>query len=208
MRAVVRHLSWATWGTASPAPRSGSGLVDQAQEPVPGRAGRIRRGWSTSRRWWRGRPAGDCAAQPPTGWTTSQRQHLGIRARTPRRQEAIRALVFGGEEAGVPMRSRTLQRAVFDRAAEAVGLDGLTPQRCAIPLPSWRSPQPTSRLFSRCVGHESATTTLDLHGHLFPDRLDTVVDAMDTARIVALEASGTCWDETQRDVITFLPLSR
>lgn len=31
--------------------------------------------------------------------------------------------------------------------------------------------------------------TLDLYGHLFPDRLDTVADAMDTARTLALGAS-------------------
>jgi hypothetical protein len=32
------------------------------------------------------------------------------------------------------------------------------------------------------LGHESATMTLDLYGHLFPDRLDVVADAMDAAR--------------------------
>jgi integrase len=41
--------------------------------------------------------------------------------------KASDALVFGGEKAGTPMRSRTFQRAVFDEAAAAVGLDGLTP---------------------------------------------------------------------------------
>jgi predicted transcriptional regulator len=39
------------------------------------------------------------------------------------------------------------------------------------------------------LGHKSATMTLDLYGHLFPDRLDTVADAMDAARTVALEAA-------------------
>lgn len=36
------------------------------------------------------------------------------------------------------------------------------------------------------LGHKSATMTLDLYGHLFPDRLDEVADAMDAARTAAL----------------------
>ena len=39
------------------------------------------------------------------------------------------------------------------------------------------------------LGHKSATMTLDLYGHLFPDRLDTVADAMDAARTVALNVA-------------------
>jgi len=31
------------------------------------------------------------------------------------------------------------------------------------------------------LGHKSATMTLDLYGHLFPDRLDEVADALDLA---------------------------
>jgi hypothetical protein len=36
------------------------------------------------------------------------------------------------------------------------------------------------------MGHKSATMTLDQYGHLFPDRLDVVADAMDAARSSAL----------------------
>ena len=36
------------------------------------------------------------------------------------------------------------------------------------------------------LGHKSATMTYDLYGHLFPDRLDVVADAMDAARSAAL----------------------
>jgi integrase len=32
------------------------------------------------------------------------------------------------------------------------------------------------------MGHKSATMTLDQYGHLSPDRLDVVADAMDAAR--------------------------
>ncbi len=35
------------------------------------------------------------------------------------------------------------------------------------------------------LGHKSATMTLDLYGHLFPDRLDVVADAMESARQLA-----------------------
>ena len=31
------------------------------------------------------------------------------------------------------------------------------------------------------LGHKSATMTLDLYGHLFPDQLDQVADALDSA---------------------------
>ena len=38
------------------------------------------------------------------------------------------------------------------------------------------------------LGHQSATMTLDLYGHLLNDQLDEVADAMDAAR--AAEASA------------------
>jgi len=41
------------------------------------------------------------------------------------------------------------------------------------------------------LGHESATMTLDLYGHLFPDRLDVVADAMDAARATTKRATRT-----------------
>jgi hypothetical protein len=31
------------------------------------------------------------------------------------------------------------------------------------------------------LGHKTATLTLDLNGHLFPDRLDDLADRMDAA---------------------------
>lgn len=36
------------------------------------------------------------------------------------------------------------------------------------------------------LGHKSAAMTLDIYGHLFPDRLDEVADAMDAARRASL----------------------
>jgi integrase len=37
------------------------------------------------------------------------------------------------------------------------------------------------KVVQRMLGHKSATLPLDLYGHLFPDRLDVVADAMDAA---------------------------
>ena len=41
-------------------------------------------------------------------------------------------------------------------------------------------------MVQQMMGHKSATMTLDQYGHLFPDRLDVVADAMDAARSSAL----------------------
>ncbi|OLT25900.1 integrase [Nocardiopsis sp. CNR-923] len=38
------------------------------------------------------------------------------------------------------------------------------------------------------LGHATATMTLDRYGHLFPDRLDEVAEAMDAARSRVLAA--------------------
>lgn len=100
---------------------------------------------------------------------------------------APETLVFGGEKAGAPMRSRTFQRAVFDQASAAAGLDGLTPHALRHTAASLAIAAGADiKVVQQMLGHKSATMTLDLYGHLFPDRLDTVADAMDTARTLAL----------------------
>jgi hypothetical protein len=38
---------------------------------------------------------------------------------------------------------------------------------------------------TQMMGHKSATMTLDLYGHLFPDRLDVVAEALDAATVKA-----------------------
>ena len=40
------------------------------------------------------------------------------------------------------------------------------------------------------LGHATATMTLDRYGHLFPDRLDEVAEAMDAARVKALATAA------------------
>lgn len=45
------------------------------------------------------------------------------------------------------------------------------------------------KVVQQMLGHKSATMTLDLYGHLFPDRLDVVADALETARDAAIEGA-------------------
>ncbi len=47
------------------------------------------------------------------------------------------------------------------------------------------------KVVQRMLGHKSATMTLDLYGHLMPDRLDVVADAMESARTAALASRVT-----------------
>jgi integrase len=42
------------------------------------------------------------------------------------------------------------------------------------------------KVVQQMLGHKSATMTLDQYGHLLPDRLDVVADAIDAARAAAL----------------------
>lgn len=44
------------------------------------------------------------------------------------------------------------------------------------------------KVVQQMLGHKTAAMTLDLYGHLFPDRLDLVADAMDAARTSVLGA--------------------
>jgi integrase len=119
------------------------------------------------------------------------------------------ALVFGGEKAGTPMRSRTFQRAVLDQAAIAVGLDGFTPHMLRHTAASLAIAAGADvKVVQQMLGHKSATMTLDLYGHLFPDRLDTVADAMDTARTVALEAAAGAETGRRRDTGSVVTLRR
>jgi integrase len=119
------------------------------------------------------------------------------------------ALVFGGEKAGTPMRSRTFQRAVFDEASAAVGLDGLTPHALRHTAASLAIAAGADvKVVQQMLGHKSATVTLDLYGHLFPDRLDTVADAMDAARTVALKVADEAGTGHRRDTAPVVPLRR
>ena len=58
------------------------------------------------------------------------------------------------------------------------------------------------------LGDKSAIMTLDLYGHVFPDRLDTVADAMDAARTVALDVAAGAGTGRRRDTAAVVTLPR
>ncbi|MEX5721625.1 tyrosine-type recombinase/integrase [Geodermatophilus maliterrae] len=91
-------------------------------------------------------------------------------------------LVFGSR-ASTPLRVQNFRRDWFDRAADAVGLSGLTPHElrhtaASLAIASGASVKGVQSM----LGHASAQMTLDRYGHLFPDELDAVADRLDAAR--------------------------
>jgi hypothetical protein len=50
--------------------------------------------------------------------------------------------------------------------------------------------------------------TLDLYGHLFPDRLDTVADTVEAARTVRLNVAAEAGTGRRRDSAAVVPLRR
>ncbi len=123
-------------------------------------------------------------------------------------------LVFIGPRGGV-LRAQTFQRAALVPAAEEMGLcvrkvdaEGrpVSVKRGRVAVPVYTkhfhphefrhtaaslaiAAGADVKVVQRMLGHKSATMTLDLYGHLFADRLDTVADAMDAARQVELDTT-------------------
>lgn len=88
---------------------------------------------------------------------------------------------------GDTLRVANFRARYFDRAAVAVGLDGLNPHALRHTAASLAIASGADvKVVQTMLGHAKASMTLDLYGHLFPDRLDVVADAMDTARVAAL----------------------
>ena len=77
-----------------------------------------------------------------------------------------------------------------------------TPQRRS------RSPAGADvKVVQQMLGHKTATATLDRYGQLSPDRLDTVAEAMDAARTVALNVAAEARTGHRRDTATVRLLS-
>jgi integrase len=73
-------------------------------------------------------------------------------------------------------------RWVFDPAAIAVGVDGLTPHELRHTCASLAITAGANvKVLQTLLGHKTATLTLDRYGHLFPDDLDRIADAFDVA---------------------------
>jgi len=80
------------------------------------------------------------------------------------------------------LRVRNFRRNVFDPAVARVGPAGLHPHELRHTAASLASASGADvKVVQMMLGHKTATMTLDLYGHLFPDRLDVLADRMDSA---------------------------
>jgi integrase len=90
-------------------------------------------------------------------------------------------LVFTGKRGGV-LRNLNFRRDVFDAAATAAGLPGLTPHELRHTAASLAVASGANvKAVQRMLGHASAAMTLDVYADLFEDDLDGVADRLDEA---------------------------
>ncbi|MGW5110577.1 tyrosine-type recombinase/integrase [Nocardia sp. NPDC004123] len=83
-------------------------------------------------------------------------------------------------------------RWVFDSAAVAAGITGVVPHGLRHTAASLAiSAGANVKVVQRMLGHKTATLTLDLYGHLFPDDLDTVAAAMNAGALTAADELRT-----------------
>jgi integrase len=83
-------------------------------------------------------------------------------------------------------------RWVFDPAAKAVGLAGLTPHELRHTCASLAIAAGANvKVLQTLLGHKTATLTLDRYGHLFPDDLGRIADALDEAAEITADALRT-----------------
>ncbi|MFE1430366.1 tyrosine-type recombinase/integrase [Streptomyces fungicidicus] len=97
-------------------------------------------------------------------------------------------LLFTAPEGG-PLRYANFRSRVFDPAVKAAGLEGLgiTPHKLRHTAASLAIAAGADvKVVQLMLGHKDASMTLNIYGHLFPDRLDEVADALDAGRAVAL----------------------
>lgn len=89
------------------------------------------------------------------------------------------SLLFPAPQGGV-MRVRNFRRRVFDRAVREVGPAGFHPHELRHTAASLAIAAGADvKLVQQMLGHKTATMTLDLYGHLFPDRLNDIADRLD-----------------------------
>lgn len=94
------------------------------------------------------------------------------------------ALVFPSHKGGYL--TSTEFRWVFDAAAKTVGLEGVVPHSLRHTAASLAiSAGANIKVVQRMLGHKTATLTLDLYGHLFPDDLDAVAEGMEAGAMLA-----------------------
>ncbi|CPV78526.1 phage integrase family protein [Mycobacteroides abscessus subsp. abscessus] len=100
------------------------------------------------------------------------------------------ALVFAGREGKhLPLGEF---RWAFDRAASAVGLNGFVPHELRHTCASLAIAAGANiKVLQTLLGHKTATLTLDRYGHLYPDELGVIADALDQAAKSAADALRT-----------------
>lgn len=94
---------------------------------------------------------------------------------------------------GGPLRYSNFRSRVFDPAVKAAGLGGLgvTPHKLRHTAASLAIAAGADvKVIQLMLGHKDAAMTLNIYGHLFPDRLDEVADALDAGRSAALALAG------------------
>ena len=97
-------------------------------------------------------------------------------------------LLFTAPEGG-PLRYSNFRQRVFDPAVKEAGLEGMgvTPHKLRHTAASLSIAAGADvKVVQTMLGHKDASMTLNVYGHLFPDRLDEVADALDAGRKVAL----------------------
>ncbi len=73
-----------------------------------------------------------------------------------------------------------------------MGLEGVVPHSLRHTAASLAiSAGANIEVVQKMLGHKTATLTLDLYGHLFPDDLDTVADGMDAGAKAAADQLRT-----------------
>ena len=91
------------------------------------------------------------------------------------------ALVFTVSRGGV-LRVRVFRRDTFDPAVRKIGPAGFHPHKLRHTAASLAIASGADvKVVQMMLGHKTATLTLDLYGHLFPDRLAKLADRFDDA---------------------------
>ncbi|WP_078325091.1 tyrosine-type recombinase/integrase [Mycobacteroides salmoniphilum] len=100
------------------------------------------------------------------------------------------ALVFPGREGKhLPLGEF---RWAFDGDASAVGLNGSVPHELRHTCASLAIAAGANiKVFQTLLGHKTATLTLDLYGHLYPDELGVIADALNRSAESAADALRT-----------------
>ena len=113
-------------------------------------------------------------------------------------------LVFQGTRGGV-LRNRNFGRRTFAPAARSIGEPELTPHGLRHTAASLAIAAGANvKVVQQMLGHKTASMTLDLYGHLFPDQLDDVADRLDVIGRAAA-ANSADFLRTSREVRALRP---